>query len=510
MYLIRKDLLRRRSAIFLVICVIYFFALMAFRAYGGTYSQWKPYYWKSRADALNYKLGAMSAAFLAGSNNADRTPVAVNSVPVLVYHGILEKSDGVNVDLETFQDQMLALHKNGYHTISVNDLYDFLTGQKRLPRYSFLITFDDGRKDSYYAADPLLNALGYSAVMFAIAEYSNNDRNGYYLDSDEIKRMAESDNWTIGSHSYSHRDLARVSASDLPNEIIGSRSALEDLIRRPVETFAFPFGDVGSNEALNQSKRTLRDQALATYRMSFFQYLNGKRFTQNYQLPGDLGDHYLVKRVSVKPEWSGEDLITILRAGNPKLLPYVASLDKHDGWVSTLWGDLRLENGRLIVQALPDSTGSAVVLDGTRLWRNYEFAASISKLGGSNIYLWARFKDDNNYVACNIGLSLAHIEEVVDGKVHVIKGTEVIIPESTKREGFNAIIRVNGRTVECLSNGVPLVSTEFLSRTLDEGGIGFKVWDSARGAAGISVTSVGVTSLEPGSTPAESQKSATL
>jgi peptidoglycan/xylan/chitin deacetylase (PgdA/CDA1 family) len=40
-----------------------------------------------------------------------------------------------------------------------------MKGEKILPKKSFLLTFDDGRKDSFYPVDPVLKKLNYNAVI---------------------------------------------------------------------------------------------------------------------------------------------------------------------------------------------------------------------------------------------------------------------------------------------------------------------------------------------------------
>ena len=91
------------------------------------------------------------------------------SIPVLLYHGIIEKPDGENMLIDNFRDQMFALKKAGWQTVSIEDFYKFMKGEKNLPEKSFLLTFDDGRKDSYYPVDPILKALDYNAAMFVIS-----------------------------------------------------------------------------------------------------------------------------------------------------------------------------------------------------------------------------------------------------------------------------------------------------------------------------------------------------
>ncbi len=128
------------------------------------------------------------------------------TIPVLLYHGIvkeLKSADEFATTQESFREQMTTLYNSGYRTITAAQFADFMNGKITLPAKSFLLTFDDGRRDSYYGADPILDRLGYTAVMFAASGQSaNSDRlfSSYYLNPLEIAQMASNGRWEIQSH----------------------------------------------------------------------------------------------------------------------------------------------------------------------------------------------------------------------------------------------------------------------------------------------------------------------
>ena len=59
---------------------------------------------------------------------------STNSVPVLVYHGISPHENGNDITIRQFEDHMLSLKKAGYQTVSLDDLYAFMRGEKQLPQ----------------------------------------------------------------------------------------------------------------------------------------------------------------------------------------------------------------------------------------------------------------------------------------------------------------------------------------------------------------------------------------
>lgn len=509
MYFIPQNIFGKRLMVFLLICAMYVAAVLVFHAYTNIAPYYKAYYLKSYGFALDYSLRdaavlvsnvlntrSQSDAATAASSLANDT---AGSVPVLLYHGILNTTDGSNVTLDTFMDQMSTLKNAGYQTVSLDDFYAFLRGEKKPPAKSFLLTFDDGRKDTYYPADPILRALHYNAVIFAIEKFSELDKNSYYLSKEELSNMEASGRWDIESHTRTHRNLETVPPDELTDEISGSKQGLEALFGKPIIAFAFPFGEFGQ-EPSSDSQRSIMELARKSYEMSFFQFFTPKRFTQNYPDPTET-NNYLVKRISVLPIWSGKDLLSILESGAAKPLPFTSALNVSDGWINTLWGDVNFDNGRLAVRARPDGTGSVAILDGSRAWSDYQFDAHVFWQGGSNIYLWARYQDDENYLACNFSNGLVHVEQTLHGKTDVIKGVNVTGGDLLKSSGFTASIRVQGRTAQCLYNGSVAAQSDFVDPSLDHGGIGIKVWDHTVGTSAIEIAQA---SVAPLSSPAGS------
>ena len=116
------------------------------------------------------------------------------------------------------------------------------------------------------------------------------------------------------------------------------------------------------------------------YPMCFYQFSGTRRFTENYPVPAK-DDHYLVRRISVRPNWSGQELLSLLQSGESKPLPFHAKLVAGEGFVNTLWGNMIFDTfggfenmaeaprvsaassdqARLSLSALSDNTGIADV-----------------------------------------------------------------------------------------------------------------------------------------------------
>lgn len=177
---------------------------------------------------------------------------------ILMYHSVgenLEKESILNVSEEAFEDQMSLLKKGGYHVVSLMDLVQMIECGKRVPFKTVVITFDDGYENNYAKAYPILRKYHFPAIIFMITGNIGQEKemaggHRYRFLSKEMLRTLSNDGlMSIGAHTVTHPYLPDVSDPDLlEKEISGSKEELENIIKKPVEAFAYPVG--GYNEAV--------------------------------------------------------------------------------------------------------------------------------------------------------------------------------------------------------------------------------------------------------------------
>ena len=83
---------------------------------------------------------------------------------------------GTLVSRETFRRQLEEAHRAGYELASLPDALDVLGGRRRTRRDLFVVTFDDGYRDVYDNAFPVLKALGVPAALYVASGYVGTDR----------------------------------------------------------------------------------------------------------------------------------------------------------------------------------------------------------------------------------------------------------------------------------------------------------------------------------------------
>jgi peptidoglycan/xylan/chitin deacetylase (PgdA/CDA1 family) len=130
-------------------------------------------------------------------------------VPILAYHGVNDEENYLSVTRRKFAAQMLALKDAGFHTISIAQYAHYAaTGDTGgLPQNPILLTFDDGRLDSYQGADATLERFHDKATMFVVAAWPD-ERPDWALHWSELAKMQESGRWDIQEHAGSgHRHI---------------------------------------------------------------------------------------------------------------------------------------------------------------------------------------------------------------------------------------------------------------------------------------------------------------
>jgi peptidoglycan/xylan/chitin deacetylase (PgdA/CDA1 family) len=168
-------------------------------------------------------------------------------VPILMYHHVAvppPDTDYIRRDLSVspanFEAQLRYLIENGHQPITLSDLIVHLQVGQPLPSKPVIITFDDGFKDQYTNAYPLLKRYGFVATFFIITCFVDEERDGY-MSWAEIE-LLHANGMEIGSHSYTHPILSGKSFDYIVWQVLGSKEAIEARTHEVVRLFSYPSG----------------------------------------------------------------------------------------------------------------------------------------------------------------------------------------------------------------------------------------------------------------------------
>ncbi len=159
-------------------------------------------------------------------------------VPVLMYHSIsTNPGNSLCVSEKQFEEELAWLHSQNYHTITADQFCDALLSGAQLPEKPVLLTFDDGYKDNYQAAWPIMKKYGFVGTFFIIT----NSVGPNSIDWEQLSDLLKSGN-SIGSHSVHHLDMATLKESSQESELLDSKKTLESRLGISVSTFCYPAG----------------------------------------------------------------------------------------------------------------------------------------------------------------------------------------------------------------------------------------------------------------------------
>jgi peptidoglycan/xylan/chitin deacetylase (PgdA/CDA1 family) len=139
---------------------------------------------------------------------------------------------------------MEYIKKKGYEVISLEALVRSIGDNRPLKKNKVAITFDDGYRDNFQYAYPILKKYGFPATIFVISGFAGKsfDNGKEFLTWEQMTRMSQ-DGITIGAHTKSHLYLgSSENLSAAREEIIGSKLEIEKNTGQAVEYFCYPSG----------------------------------------------------------------------------------------------------------------------------------------------------------------------------------------------------------------------------------------------------------------------------
>lgn len=168
-------------------------------------------------------------------------------VPILMYHHIAlppRHADRIRYDLSVsprrFEAHLRYLQQAGYTTITLDDLLYHLTRGRPLPPKPIIITFDDGYRDNYTNAFPLLRKYGFTATFFIITDLVNQGH-PQYLTWDMVREMRAA-GMRFGAHGRTHIDLSEADYDQLVWQALGSTEVFQVELGEPARYIAYPSG----------------------------------------------------------------------------------------------------------------------------------------------------------------------------------------------------------------------------------------------------------------------------
>jgi glycosyltransferase involved in cell wall biosynthesis len=183
----------------------------------------------------------------------------LRGVPVLMYHAFSDDGERERfvISRRRFSRQLSLLRLLGYRAVTLDQLAHALRDNEELPRRAVVITIDDGYRDVYEVAFPVLRRHRMAATVFLVSERIGR-RNDWgdegavagrpLMNVEEIAEMRRA-GIGFGAHTRSHRSLSAADDTELFGQVSGSRKDLQELLDDPIDTFSLPYGDFDERTA---------------------------------------------------------------------------------------------------------------------------------------------------------------------------------------------------------------------------------------------------------------------
>jgi peptidoglycan/xylan/chitin deacetylase (PgdA/CDA1 family) len=175
-----------------------------------------------------------------------------NTAVIAAFHRVqetVEPDDGLTVGVRMFERHCRFFRRH-FSVVPLREIVKKLERGQPL-NGELAITFDDGYRDNFEMAAPVLEKLSLPATFFVVTQMIGTDsvpwwdreRNARHpwMTWDQVREL-QGKGFDIGAHTRTHADLGRISGAEAEREIVGGRFELEREIGAPVDLFAYPYG----------------------------------------------------------------------------------------------------------------------------------------------------------------------------------------------------------------------------------------------------------------------------
>jgi len=183
---------------------------------------------------------------------------------VVAFHRVREHRDEYDLSItqHTFE-QYCEFFRRHFRVIPLSELVDKLQRGERLGNH-LAITFDDGYRDNFHNAVPVLERLSLPATFFVVSQWIGSDAVPWWdgggarhtwMTWDQVRELRKR-GFEIGSHTRTHPDLGSITGPVALNEIMGGRLEVEEQLEESINLFAYPYG--GSQHMADSNRELVK------------------------------------------------------------------------------------------------------------------------------------------------------------------------------------------------------------------------------------------------------------
>lgn len=183
---------------------------------------------------------------------------------IWMLHRVVEQQSGkpeqreLEVIVDWLEQKILEYQKEGYIFVSISETLRRIGGLEnnsftpllRRDKKKFVcITLDDGYRDNYTLAYPMLKRLNVPFTVYVTTGFIDNRLPMWWyegehlgMSTEELKALDADPLCTIGAHTVSHPKLDTLTREQQYQEIATSKQTLESILGHEIKHFSFPHG----------------------------------------------------------------------------------------------------------------------------------------------------------------------------------------------------------------------------------------------------------------------------
>ncbi len=182
---------------------------------------------------------------------------------IVAFHRIQDAPDAYGLSTSVgMLERHCRFFMRHFEVTSLRELVDRV-GRGVTVNRTLAITFDDGYRDNFENAAPVLEELRLPATFFVVSQWMGTDVVPWWdrqlgvrhpwMTWEQVRSLHQR-GFDIGAHTRTHADLGKISGVDARDEIVGSKVELESQLGAPVDLFAYPYG---GRDNLTEANREL-------------------------------------------------------------------------------------------------------------------------------------------------------------------------------------------------------------------------------------------------------------